>query len=138
MWHQRLHKEYDHRSVPVISCERGEDIIQTQLPALMRSLPKSTPTFRRSSLLQAVKSQARTKRVAEGIRKQKAEDLMETVTEMWKNGATTGVETYVQVTMQASSEEVRGATNDDHDNQQKLIKDTHAQLAVEFDAQEKT
>ena len=78
----------------------------------MRSLPKSTPTFRQSSLLQAVKSQARPKRVAEGIRKQKAEDLMETVTETLKNGVATDVEIYVQVTMQATSEEVYGAIND--------------------------
>ena len=40
--------------------------------------------------------------------------------------------------MQAISEEVWGATNDAHANQQRLIKDTHAQLAVELDAKEKT
>ena len=51
---------------------------------------------------------------------------METVTETLKNGATSDVENHVQVTMQTISEEVYGAINDAHDNQQKLIRDARA------------
>ena len=47
---------------------------------------------------------------------------METVTETLKNDATSDAGNYIQVTIA-------------HDNQQKLIKDTHAQLAVELRAQ---